>query len=139
MFHTRDVKEYMLKRINLTLSRRREILNLLFQKIRRKITSTTLHLISYAGQLPVTGAATNQIQGRYKVGGAKSQIVYFLTIFGKCRTQFEPINGAMMDTPLCVCIVTIVMLELAMLDLFKLGLNVNKEAVGRNSKMQPFH
>ena len=45
-------------------------------------------------------------------------------------TQFEPINRAMTDTPLCVCIVTIVMLELAILDLFKLGLNVNKEAAG---------
>ena len=44
-----------------------------------------------------------------------------------------------MDTPLSVCIVTIVTSELAMLDLCKLGLNVNKEAVGQNSKMQPFH
>ena len=41
----------------------------------------------------------------------------------------------MTDTPIYVCIVTIVMLELATLDLCKLVLNVNKEAMIQNSKM----
>ena len=49
-------------------------------------------------------------------------------------TSYQPINGAMTDTPIYVCIVTIVMLELAMLDLCKLVLNVNKEATSRNSE-----